>query len=65
MGAALGGFVSIGLVNVLFTLIALWLMDSARPPPTPVHWHRRGILGARDDWHTFSNRPPRACFWSE
>lgn len=33
MGAALGGFVSIGLVNVLFTLIALWLMDSAGRRP--------------------------------
>lgn len=33
MGAALGGFVSIGLVNVLFTVVALWLMDSAGRRP--------------------------------
>jgi len=28
LGDALGGFVSIGLVNVIFTVIAIWLMDS-------------------------------------
>lgn len=27
LGDALGGFVSIGLVNVIFTIIAIWLMD--------------------------------------
>lgn len=27
LGGALGGFVTIGLVNVLFTIIAIWLMD--------------------------------------
>jgi sugar porter (SP) family MFS transporter len=27
LGRALGGFASIGLVNVLFTIIAIWLMD--------------------------------------
>jgi len=27
LGEALGGFVSIGLVNVLFTIVAIWLMD--------------------------------------
>jgi MFS family permease len=29
LGEALGGFTSIGLVNVVFTLIAIWLMDIA------------------------------------
>jgi MFS family permease len=29
LGQALGGFTSIGLVNVAFTLIAIWLMDIA------------------------------------
>jgi sugar porter (SP) family MFS transporter len=29
LGAALGGFVTIGLVNVIFTVIAIWLMDKA------------------------------------
>jgi SP family arabinose:H+ symporter-like MFS transporter len=33
LGAALGGFVSIGLVNVLFTLIAIWLIDSVGRRP--------------------------------
>ena len=32
-GAALGGFVSIGLVNVLFTVVAIWLMDIAGRRP--------------------------------
>ena len=32
-GQSLGGFVSIGLVNVLFTVIALWLMDSVGRRP--------------------------------
>jgi sugar porter (SP) family MFS transporter len=35
LGQSLGGFVSLGLVNVLFTVIALWLMD---------HWGRRPLL---------------------
>lgn len=29
LGDALGGFTSIGLVNVMFTIIAVWLMDIA------------------------------------
>lgn len=29
LGKALGGFTSIGLVNVIFTIIAIWLMDIA------------------------------------
>jgi len=29
LGRALGGFTSIGLVNVIFTIIAIWLMDIA------------------------------------
>jgi len=33
LGAALGGFVSIGLVNVLFTVVAIWLMDIAGRRP--------------------------------
>jgi len=32
-GAALGGFVSIGLVNMVFTIIAIWLMDIAGRRP--------------------------------
>lgn len=33
LGQALGGFVSIGLVNMIFTLIAIWLMDSVGRRP--------------------------------
>ncbi len=33
LGQALGGFVSIGLVNVVFTIVALWLMDVAGRRP--------------------------------
>lgn len=33
LGDALGGFVSIGLVNVIFTVIAIWLMDSVGRRP--------------------------------
>jgi sugar porter (SP) family MFS transporter len=33
LGAAVGGFVSIGLVNVLFTIIAIWLMDTVGRRP--------------------------------
>jgi sugar porter (SP) family MFS transporter len=33
LGSALGGFVSIGLVNVIFTVIAIWLMDIAGRRP--------------------------------
>jgi sugar porter (SP) family MFS transporter len=33
LGAAVGGFVSIGLVNVLFTVIAIWLMDTVGRRP--------------------------------
>lgn len=33
LGEALGGFVSIGLVNVVFTVIAIWLMDSVGRRP--------------------------------
>jgi MFS transporter, SP family, arabinose:H+ symporter len=33
LGQALGGFVSIGLVNMVFTLIAIWLMDSVGRRP--------------------------------
>lgn len=33
LGQALGGFVSIGLVNVVFTVIAIWLMDSVGRRP--------------------------------
>jgi|ERR1039458_253945 sugar porter (SP) family MFS transporter len=33
LGDALGGFVSIGLVNVVFTVIAIWLMDSVGRRP--------------------------------
>lgn len=29
LGSALGGFVSIGLLNMLFTVVAIWLMDIA------------------------------------
>lgn len=29
LGGALGGFVSIGLLNMLFTIVAIWLMDIA------------------------------------
>ncbi|MCL5744792.1 MAG: sugar porter family MFS transporter [Acidobacteria bacterium] len=43
LGEALGGFVSIGLVNVLFTIVAIWLMDAAGRRPL-LFWGNAGAF---------------------